>query len=174
MRESTDGELMQLIAQGNKKAFHEVYSRYSALVFGYSLRLLKNRAVAEDITQDVWIKTVRLAASYRGEGSLKGWLLKVTRNTALNHFRDNAKDLQSVPMEDAGAEVPVEDFERMIFQKAEVAQLKKALDELPEAQRVALIMWVSEKLSYAEIASEMNLSESAVKSLIFRARRALT
>lgn len=175
MRNLSDGELMKLISGGNRQAFQEVYQRYGAIVFGYSARLLKDRSTAEDITQDVWMKAVRLASSYRGEGSLKGWLLKITRHTALNFFRSQKNVvLQSGTDIETNQENGVpEDFEKALLKNFEVNRIIGLIQELPDGQRVALLLWISERLSYDEIASEMGLSESAVKSLIFRARRFL-
>ncbi len=172
MRNVSEGELMKLLADGNRSAFQELYARYGKIVFGYSIRILKNRATAEDITQEVWIKTVRLAASFRGEGSVKGWLLKITRNTALNHFRSLKTSVayEESQIEDNGQP---EDSENNLLRILEINELKERIQELPEAQRVALVLWISERLSYEEIATEMGLSEVAVKSLIFRARRSL-
>jgi RNA polymerase sigma-70 factor (ECF subfamily) len=174
MRDQSDGELMQLIANGNKGAFQEVYRRYSALVLGYGVRLLKDRATAEDISQDVWLRTVRLAASYRGEGSLQGWLLKITRNTALNHFRSRKAEPTPLTPDDAPSDIGrPEECEERLMKSFEIDRLVKLMQRLPDSQRVALVLWLSEKLSYDEIGMEMGLSEAAVKSLIFRARRFL-
>jgi len=171
MREQTDGELMKLISLGNKKAFQEVYHRYSRLVFGYGLRILKERSAAEDTAQEVWIRVVRLAGSYRSESPLKHWLMRVTRNTALTQIRK--RGVVSEALSGQTIEVSAESFEQSLMQSVEVARLGELIDELPEAQRVALVLWISERLSYEEIAGEMGTTEAAVKSLIFRARRAL-
>lgn len=166
---------MKLISDGNRQAFQEVYQRYGAIVFGYSIRILKDRSTAEDTAQEVWIKTVRLDSSYRGEGSLKGWLLKITRHTALNFFRSQKNVvLQSGTEMDANQDNgTAQELENNLLKSFEVSRIVGLLQELPDAQRVALLLWISEHLTYEEIASEMGLSESAVKSLIFRARRFL-
>ena len=173
MREKADGELMKLIALGNKTAFQEVYHRYSPLVFGYGVRILKDRSAAEDTAQEVWLRVVRLAASYRGESTLKHWLLRVTRNTALTHIRKRGLVAESMDDSPQGDTFPPEDFEQSMLRSMELSRLSELINELPESQRVALMLWISEKLSYDEIASEMGTSEAAVKSLIFRARRSL-
>ena len=171
MRDKSDGELMQMIANGNGSAFQEVYHRYSRLVFGYGVRILKDRALAEDVAQEVWIRVVRLATSYRGDGALKFWLMKVTRNSALTLIRKRGVVAEAVAGEEpsSGATETAEQLTRGI----ELARLSEHISALPDGQRVALVLWISESLSYDEIASEMNVSVEAVKSLIFRARKTL-
>lgn len=166
---------MTWIAQGNHKAFQEVYRRYAAHVFGYSLRLLKNRGTSEEVSQEVWIRVVRMASSYRSDGALKSWLYTVTRRTAFNYLRDHDHSAE-IQNEDgvaqAGATTPGE-FEERILARSEVARVRAALDELPDSQRLALVLWLTEDLSYDQIAAQMNVSESSVKSLLFRARAAM-
>lgn len=171
MRAKSDGELMQLIASGNESAFQEVYHRYHRLVFGYGVRILKERGLAEDVAQEVWIRVVRLSTSYRGEGALKFWLMKVTRNSALTLIRKRGIVAEAV----AGEEIATDAAEtaQQLTRGIELARLSELMGQLPDGQRVALVLWISESLSYDEIASEMNVSVEAVKSLIFRARKTL-
>ena len=170
MQEATDGELMTAIAHGNRQAFREVYRRYAALILGYSVRLLNNRSTAEEVTQEVWLKVVRAAASYRGEGSLKAWLFTVTRRTAFNYMRDHLSDPEVALAE---VNLSATDLEEQVLARAEIGRVREAVAALPEAQRVALTLWLTEDLSYGEIASQMQVSEAAVKSLLFRARQNL-
>lgn len=173
MENKDDGELMKLVALGNKKAFQEVYHRYSRLVFGYGARILKDKSAAEDTAQEVWVRVVRMASSYRGESSLKNWLMKVTRNTALTQIRKRGLVAEVTEDQQSSDQVSPDIFEQDILRSIELKRLSELINELPDPQRVALMLWISEKLSYDEIASEMGTSESAVKSLIFRARRTL-
>ena len=171
MRAKSDGELMQMIANGNESAFQEVYHRYSRLVFGYGVRILKERGLAEDVAQEVWIRVVRLSTSYRGEGALKFWLMKVTRNSALTLIRKRGVVAETVVGEEPTADAA--ETAEQLTRGIELARLSERMSQLPDGQRVALVLWISESLSYDEIASEMNVSVEAVKSLIFRARKTL-
>lgn len=175
MKNATDGELMTWLAEGNQKAFQEIYRRYAAHVLGYSNRLLKNRGTSEEVSQEVWIKVVRAASSYRASGTLKSWLYTVTRRTAFNYLRDfsNVEEVSSNEIIDAAAESSVAEFEARVLARAEIAAVRRALDTLPNSQRVALTLWLTEELAYDQIAQQMGISESAVKSLLFRAREAL-
>ncbi len=176
MRSKTDGELMTLIAQGNGSAFNSLYERYAKIVFGYSLKIVRQRSAAEDISQDVWVKVVKLASAYRGDGSVKGWLLTIVRNNSISHLRSNKRmatvDAQEF-LENEMVDLDVKETENALLRGFELKTLKKSIDELPELQRLALLLWVSENRSYDEIAQELATTESAVKALIFRARKTL-
>lgn len=166
---------MTWIAQGNHKAFQEIYRRYAAHVFGYSLRLLKNRGTSEEVSQEVWIRVVRMASSYRSDGSLKSWLYTVTRRTAFNYLRDHdsSAEVKSEELIDPASESSINEFEEQVLARAELADVRRAVDELPDSQRLALTLWLTEDLSYDQIAAQMGVSEASVKSLLFRARTAL-
>lgn len=176
MESKTDGELMTLIAQGNSTAFHTLYQRYSKIVFGYSFKIVRQRATAEDISQDVWVKIVKLASAYRGEGSVKGWLLTIVRNQSISHLRSHKRmatvDAQGISENETVGFDPKE-TENTLLRGFELSKLKKSMDELPEEQRLALLFFVSENMSYEDIARELATTESAVKALIFRARKTL-
>lgn len=175
MKDATDGELMTWLAEGNQKAFQEIYRRYGAHVLGYSRRLLKNPGTSEEVSQEVWIKVVRAAASYRSEGTLKAWLYTVTRRTAFNYLRDSdfSEEIQNEELVRNAADSTTAEFESQVLARGDVARIREAVDKLPEAQRVALTLWLTEDLSYDQIAGQMGVSESAVKSLLHRAREAL-
>lgn len=175
MKNASDGELMTWLAQGNQKAFQEIYRRYGANVLGYSRRLLKNQGTSEEVSQEVWIKVVRAASSYRSEGSLKSWLYTVTRRTAFNYLRDHSHsdEIQNEELVANAAESTAIEFENRVLARADVAKVREALDRLPDSQRVALTLWLTEDLPYDQIAAQMGVSEAAVKSLLHRAREAL-
>lgn len=172
MKNASDGELMSLIAKGSQTAFREIYRRYSSLVLGYSRRLLREAQNADELSQEAWLKIVRGAASFRGDGSVKSWIFTVVRRTALNHMRDQLP--QEIPVDIETVEVlAASEFEQAVLARAEIAEVRSALRELPDNQRLALTMWLTEEMSYEDIARELNLSEGAVKQLLHRARQTL-
>lgn len=166
---------IQHLAKGDQSAFNCLFSHYGDLVFGYCLKLLQNRDRAEDASQEVWVKVLKSAHRYEGRGRLRAWLLQITRNTCFNFFRDQkknrAEDLSDV-------DVDVEDFTQdsvlnTLTEAQNIVQLKQHIQDLPDNQRMALMIWMTEELSYEEIAAQLQLSVSAVKSLLFRARQTL-
>ena len=79
---------MQILAKGDEAAFRVLFARHGSLVFGYCMRILQgDRSVAEDICQNVWIKIIRSAPDYQGQGNFRAWLLTITRNASYEYFR---------------------------------------------------------------------------------------
>lgn len=176
--QSSDDELMAAVATGSDSAFRRLFDRHGAAVLGYCRRLMGDSTRGEDMAQNTWMKIVRAAPSYRGEGKFKGWMLSIARHTCFSEMRLQSSQLE-LPTEEigevdngieAGERESVED---MLSRHQSVAAVKKLIDALPDSQRVALMLWMSEELSYSEIALAMKLSEAAVKSLLFRARQSL-
>ncbi|MCB0363801.1 MAG: RNA polymerase sigma factor [Bdellovibrionaceae bacterium] len=176
MSHLTDDELMKRLAQGDQRAFAELFERHAGKILGYACRLMGDKAKAEDVSQDVWLKVVKAAPSYTGSGHFIAWAYTLTRNRALNVIR-NSKRLDeaiSVGGGDEGVDVPDrEELEEKVMNLAEVERVKQEIDKLPDAQRVALVTWLTEDMTYDELAAHMDTSVSAVKSLLFRARRSL-
>lgn len=174
LNSATDDELMAAIQNGNQKAFQALFERHGGHLLGYSQRLLGgNRARAEDLTQDVWMKVIRFSRNYRPNGNFVAWLRTVARNTLFNDLRKerNWREVEE-RLQTESSDVSA-GFDLEIEAQQNFEQVKKQLEELPAAQRAALTLHTVDELSYEQIAAEMNLSLSAVKSLIFRARRAL-
>lgn len=165
---------MQMIAAGHKPAFQELYRRYGSHVLGYSRRLVRQTGVSEEVAQEAWIRVVRAAASYRGDGSLKSWLYTVVRRTAFNYLRDHVASEEVATADLEAAHATVHEFEEQVLARAEIEAVRSALDSLPGNQRLALTMWLTEDLSYDEIAGQLGVTEAAVKSLLHRARQRIS
>ncbi len=167
---------MAQIALGDRRAFQTLFLRHGGHLLGYAHRFVLSRDRAEDMTQEAWMKVIRLASSYKGTGHFVAWIYTLTRNLCLNELRsENRLVVQETPTpedEIRGREqLPsAQSLEDELLQKESLQELKSCLDSLPETQRVALLLYAVEGLSYDDIAREMNSSLSAVKSLIFRAR----
>src|SRR5919204_2524102 len=149
-------------------AFERLYRRYVQDVYRYSLALLRNPADAEDVTQTTFMNAYRVFR--RGERIEKpqNWLIKIAHNTASSRYARAQRRVQEVPLDEQMLELPVGDED-----KPEVQEVLEALAELPFNQRAALVMRELEGRSYAEIAQTLNVTQSAVEALIFRARRSL-
>lgn len=170
----TDGELIKAIAKGEKEAFHSLYDRYKSEVLGLATRLMGDRAKGEDVFQTTWFKITQKAQSFAETGSARAWILTIARNEALSELRRNKRwkddsDLDEIPDEKAiQADLTAEFWEQL-----QLDQLTNAMNELPEKQRVATILFYFERQSLNEVAANMNLQVSAIKALLFRARGAL-
>ena len=162
-----------MLARGSAPAFDELFRRHGGRVLGYCSRLAGERAAGEDIAQEVWIRVVRTASDWR-PGNLLSWLLTIARNLALNHLRAQRRLDITDQQETFDDLVPQPDsVEKLLLQFENRQLVLKAIDDLSDQKRSALLMWLNEDLSYEQIASELGTSVNNAKSLIFRAKQEL-
>lgn len=170
-----DDELMQEIAKGCSKSFGLLFEAHGSLVLGYAKRLMKDQNMAEDISQEVWMKVVRASSTYQSQGHFKAWLLTLTRNLCFNKLKVEQRLLFTEDAEELSTAVDheSENLETQMLFESHITQIKEAIDELPENQRLAITLLVVEELSYESISDHLEISVSATKSLIHRARQNL-
>ena len=177
--DAEDIRLMGLVGTGEEKAFEELVERHQHLVIGTVGRMLGTNSDAEDIAQQVFVRIWKNAKRYEPRAKFTTWLLKITRNLVFNELRRRSRH-PAIPLqsETDEEERPIKD-EHVITPDASLLneELQQAVDaaiaNLPEAQRLAVILRRYEELSYEEIAETLDQSVSAVKSLLFRARTEL-
>jgi RNA polymerase sigma factor (sigma-70 family) len=159
-----------LLAQRSRsdRAFERMYKRYVGDVYRYALAVMRNQADAEDVTQTTFLNAYR---SYVEKGSRpekpQNWLIAIAHNVCRQRFRQSARRPSEVAFEDDIADTIPED------DAPTGEDIRRALSHLAFNQRAALVMRELEGRSYAEIAEILDVSTSAVETLIFRARRAL-
>jgi RNA polymerase sigma-70 factor, ECF subfamily len=147
---------------------------YQNMVFSTAVRLAGNDAQAEDIAQDVFIKAYENFDQLRSSPTAGGWLKTVATNLALNHLSRYRKRWRFFSEEREVPDVPVPDrLLASLSADEEHAALEEALRRLPEHQRVPLVLYHFEELSYEEIAAKLGVSLAKVKTDIHRARTAL-
>jgi RNA polymerase sigma-70 factor, ECF subfamily len=177
--DAEDIRLMGLISAGDDRAFENLVERHQRLVIGTVGRMLGTNSDAEDIAQQVFVRVWKNAKRYEPRAKFTTWLLKITRNLVFNELRRRARH-PAVPLqsETGEEERPIKD-EHVVAPDASLLEqeLQQAVDaaiaNLPETQRMAVILRRYEELSYEEIADALEQSVSAVKSLLFRARTEL-
>jgi RNA polymerase sigma-70 factor (ECF subfamily) len=177
--DAEDVRLMALAAGGDMAAFEQLVERHQRMVVGTVGRMLGTNSDAEDIAQQVFVRVWKNVKRYEPRAKFTTWLLKITRNLVFNELRRRSRH-PAVPLqsETDEEERPLKD-ERAIAPDATLLEheLQEAVDaaiaQLPEAQRMAVILRRYEELSYEEIAEALDQSVSAVKSLLFRARTEL-
>jgi len=177
--DAEDIRLMRLVAGGETTAFEALIERHQALVAGTVARMLGSNSDVEDITQQVFIRVWRSAGRYVARAKFTTWLLKITRNLVFNEMRRTKRhprvpvqidpEAEELPLKDETGETPDAALLQAELQKA----IESAIAQLPETQRMALVLRRYEDLSYEEIADILELSLPAVKSLLFRARTEL-
>lgn len=171
--------LMSRIATGDHHAFRELVERHQNAVTGTVAKMLGNPSEAQDITQQVFLRIWRHAKRYRPEAKFTTYLFTITRNLVFNETRrkkrrsevstDEREENSHIHLPDDPSRQP----DAEILQQELRQAVDKAIASLPEPQRLAVVLRRFEQMPYEEIAKVLNLSVSAVKSLLFRARSSL-
>lgn len=168
----------ELIKNGDRETFRELINEYRPLVYRTAARFLTNPDDCDDLTQEVFIEIWNSIHHFRGEAALSTWIYRITVNKSLNHLRKGKRLgwFLSRPghQSDDGEPVSGPDATSSKLLNNEGARLiDAALAQLPDKQRTAFILTQAEGLSQKQAAGVMNMSESAVESLIHRARTSL-
>jgi RNA polymerase sigma factor (sigma-70 family) len=174
MKHLTDQELMKLVQAGDFSPAGEIYDRYSARIYNFAYRFLKNPEAAEDATQEVFVKMMRYAKQFHGDAKLSTWLFSITANLCRDHLRkaDNkVKESEEtlITLPSSMEELP----DRQLEIRQNEQRVQKALDHLTAEQKEAILLSRYQGLSYAEIAQIAGCSEGAVKTRVFRAMETL-
>jgi RNA polymerase sigma-70 factor (ECF subfamily) len=180
---ASDAAVMLRAAAGDEAAFSYLAEKYHRPIIHFLFRMVRNQAIAEELAQEVFLRVYRSRASYRAEAKFTTWLYRIATNLAVNHARDTRHErvVQSVyldaPEEQSGAKPDVADDEPSAEQSLLRAERMKAIRAhvmaLPERQRMAVVMHKYQGMDYREIGEALKLSESAIKSLLFRAYQTL-
>jgi RNA polymerase sigma-70 factor (ECF subfamily) len=145
--------------------------------------MARNTAVAEDLAQEVFLRVYRSRATYEASAKFTTWLYRIATNLAVNHARDTRHERPEVtvsldePDEETGTTLDVADStvsaEEALVRRERMAAIRSKVEALPERQRLAVIMHKYQQMDYKQIADVLKLSESATKSLLFRAYETL-
>ncbi|PYJ29107.1 MAG: RNA polymerase subunit sigma-24 [Verrucomicrobia bacterium] len=177
--DADDLRLMRLVGRGDTTAFEELIQKHQALVAGTVARMLGSNSDVEDIAQQVFIRVWKSARRYVPRAKFTTWLLKITRNLVFNEMRRTKRRAHVLLQPEAGAEdPPLKDDLNLApdvsLLETELQQtIEEAILQLPETQRMALVLRRYEQLSYEQIGEVLDLSVPAVKSVLFRARSEL-
>jgi len=175
-----DAELMLRVREGDDTSFGLLLDRHRAPVVHFLYRMVQNDAVSEELAQEVFLRVYRSRATYEPTAKFTTWLFRIATHLALNWIRDGKKEkgqeslseelLDGVQRQVAANQPTVE--QSMVFE-VKLREVRVAIGMLPEKQRAAVMMHKYEELEYSQIAKALNCSESAVKSLLFRAYETL-
>lgn len=179
----TDVDMMLRVRAGDESAFEYLVQKYRRPMVSFMYRMAHNAAVAEDLAQEVFLRVYRSRASYQPSAKFTTWLYRIATNLAVNHARDTRQErpenLVSLdePDEETGTTMDVADHsltaEEKILRRERLMAIRRKISNLPERQRMAVIMHKYQQLDYKQIAEVLKLSESATKSLLFRAYESL-
>ena len=164
---SSEQQLIRELQRGSQRAFAAVYQQFSAGVFAYSLKILADRQLAEDVVQEAFLKVQQHASSIQHNDSFRSWIFRIARNEALMQLRKRHLDGELNDASVWNEETPHEQLVKL--ERAEI--VSQLLDSLKREYREVLVLLVYEQMSYGEIAAITGATESSVKSRIFRARK---
>jgi len=175
----SDAELMLRVKDGDEESFAGLLSKHRDPVINYLYRMVQNAAVAEELAQDVFLRVYRARHSYEPTAKFTTWLYRIATHVAFNFLRDGRVARNAVPLEGPDGQ-PVPELrasdpsvEDRLVAEARTHEIRRAILALPEKQRAAVILHKYQELDYREIAATLQCSESAVKSLLFRAYETL-
>jgi RNA polymerase sigma-70 factor (ECF subfamily) len=175
-----DTQLMIRVQADDDLSFGTLLNRNRNLVVNYLYRMVANRAIAEELAQDVFVRVYRSRQTYEPTARFSTWLYRITTNVALNHFRDEKRSHNDVSLDvqdAAHARREASDqallIEDRMVREVVMEQIRRAVRALPAKQRAAVIMHKYEEMDYAQIAKVLGCTPSAVKALMFRAYETL-
>jgi RNA polymerase sigma-70 factor (ECF subfamily) len=171
-----DARLMLAFRAGDAGAFDALFQRWAAPLLRYVGRMLRDAAGAEELVQEVFLRVHGARERYQPQARFSSWLYRIATNLALNELRrPQRRERHESRDEDGAAELAADSPapEDALDARRRAAQVERELARLPERQRAALCLTAVEGLSYAEVAAALEISESAVKALVHRARATL-
>ena len=179
----TDAEVMLRVKAGDQSAFDFLVQKYRRPLVSFMYRMARNTAAAEDLAQEVFLRVYRSRQGYEASAKFTTWLYRIATNLAVNYARDTRKERPEVtvsldePDEDTGTTMDVADSrmsaEEALVRRERMLAIRGKVEALPERQRLAVIMHKYQQMDYKQIAEVLKLSESATKSLLFRAYETL-
>jgi RNA polymerase sigma-70 factor, ECF subfamily len=167
---TTDAELLEQMRANNRQSFADLYERYKTSIYRYCLRMLADRAAAEDATHETFLKMFSNAGTVQHPQALQAWLLSTARNEVMMFFRRQKRNGTYSDDDVWSEQTPLD----MAISSETTELVQGLLRQLKPEYREVLVLREYEQLSYAEIASITGDTESSVKSRLFKARKALT
>ncbi|HMI53207.1 MAG TPA: sigma-70 family RNA polymerase sigma factor [Candidatus Saccharimonadales bacterium] len=182
----TDVQLMLDVKAGDEQSFALLLHRYRSPLVNFLYRMVRNREQAEDLAQEVFLRVYRAREEYVPSAKFTTWLFRIATNLALNSVRDHRHERMEISI-DAPITTDAEDgdertldipekhpnIEQHLVDEARRKMILHSINKLPEKQRAAVLLHKYQELDYGEIAKILDCSESALKSLLFRAYETL-
>jgi RNA polymerase sigma-70 factor (ECF subfamily) len=179
----TDAQIMLRVRAGDQGAFEYLVQKYRRPMVSFMYRMSRNAGAAEDLAQEVFLRVYRSRESYEASAKFTTWLYRIATNLAVNHARDTRHERPEVtvsldePDEESGTTIELPDgglnAEQMMVRRERMLGIRRKVEALPELQKLAVIMHKYQQMDYKQIAEVLKKSESATKSLLFRAYETL-
>jgi RNA polymerase sigma-70 factor, ECF subfamily len=179
----SDADVMLRVKAGDQSAFEYLVQKYRRPMVSFMYRMARNSGIAEDLAQEVFLRVYRSRETYEPTAKFSTWLYRIATNLAVNHARDTRHERPEVqvsldePDEESGTTLELPDAslnaEQQMVRRERMQAIRRKVEALPEQQRLAVIMHKYQQMDYKQIADVLKKSESATKSLLFRAYETL-
>jgi RNA polymerase sigma-70 factor, ECF subfamily len=175
-----DAELMLRVKDGDGVSFGLLLEKHRSAVIHFLYRMVQSHAIAEELAQEVFLRVYRSRSTYEPTAKFTTWLFRIATHLALNWLRDGKNEKGQEHLDATSDEMPVRQVsdrkpsvEQTMVYQVKIEEIRRAIALLPEKQRAAVLMHKYEEMEYSQIARVLSCSESAVKSLLFRAYETL-
>ncbi len=175
-----DAELMLRVKEGDSPSFALLLEKHRSPVIHFLFRMVQDYPVSEELAQEVFLRVYRSRASYEPTAKFTTWLFRIATHLALNWLRDGRHERSQERLDEGAGELPARqvcdrepNVEQRLVNNARLEEVRRAVALLPDKQRAAVLMHKYEEMEYSQIARVLGCSESAVKSLLFRAYETL-
>lgn len=175
-----DAELMLRVKDGDGVSFGLLLEKHRTAVIHFLYRMVLDPSISEELAQEVFLRVYRSRATYEPTAKFTTWLFRIATHLALNWLRDARNERGQERLDDDTSAMPARQvsdrrpsIEQTLLHRAKMQEIRRAIALLPEKQRAAVLMHKYEEMEYSQIAKVLGCSESAVKSLLFRAYETL-
>ena len=175
-----DAELMLRVKDGDGASFALLLEKYRASVTHFLYRMVQEQAVSEELAQEVFLRVYRSRETYEPTAKFTTWLFRIATHLALNWLRDQKNERGQERLDESMEDAPTREVadrapsvEQSMVRQVKVEEVRRAVAALPEKQRAAVLMHKYQEMDYSQIAKVLSCSQSAVKSLLFRAYETL-
>jgi RNA polymerase sigma-70 factor (ECF subfamily) len=175
-----DAELMLRVKDGDGTSFAVLLEKHRVAVIHFLYRMVQDQPVSEELAQEVFLRVYRSRETYEPTAKFTTWLFRIATHLALNWLRDEKNERAQERLDETVEDAPVREVadrepsvEHRMVQRVKVEEVRRAVAALPDKQRAAVLMHKYQEMEYSQIAKVLSCSESAVKSLLFRAYETL-
>ena len=179
----SDAEMMLRVKAGDDSAFDYLVQKYRRPIISFMYRMAHNGAAAEDLAQEVFLRVYRSRKNYEPSAKFSTWLYRIATNLGVNYARDTRHERPEnvMPLDEPDVETgqapdlpdKAPNVEEQILRRERLRAIRQKIEALPERQKLAVLMHKYQQMDYRQIAEVLKLSESATKSLLFRAYETL-
>lgn len=175
-----DAELMLRVKDGDGASFGLLLAKYRASVNHFLYRMVQDQAISEELAQEVFLRVYRSRETYEPTAKFTTWLFRIATHLALNWLRDEKNERLQQRLDETSEDAPMREVadrspsvEQRLLHQVNLDEVRQAVAALPDKQRAAVLMHKYDEMEYSQIAKVLSCSESAVKSLLFRAYETL-